>query len=207
MFNAIIDFISQYISYWPFVAFFALVLAGVNIPISEDAIIVLSAGFAQADHSLTLPNYVAIYFGIIISDMISYWFGRLLSKGVLKIKFFQKKLTPENINWVSRHLEQHGYITFQVCRFIPFGVRNALFMGSGFVGLPFRKFIFFDFLAALVSSSVLYFLVYFIGKTANTTLKIVGIVLLALLAIGILMAAKRLKHEVNTESSDWNGED
>ena len=182
----IIAFITSYVSYWPVVCFFALLLAGFNLPISEDAMIILSATFVQADKSLLIPTYLALYAGIFLSDIESYFMGKLLSKGVLKFKFLQKKLTPKNVEWVSSHLDKHGFLTFIVCRFIPFGVRNMLFMGSGFVGLKLTSFLLFDSIAAVISSATLFSLIYFIGEAAQKNFRLVGIILFIILVAVIL---------------------
>lgn len=189
--DQILAFISSYISYWPLVCFIALLLAGFNFPISEDALIILSAAFVHADKKLLLPTYLALYFGIFLSDIESYFVGKLISKGVLKIKFLQKKLTPENIQWVSSHLDRHGLLTFIVCRFIPFGVRNILFMGSGFVGLKLTSFMLFDSIAAIISSGTLFLLVYFIGEMVQDGYRLFGIILFAILIIFILVLVIR----------------
>ena len=76
----IIAFITSYVPYWPVVCFFALLLAGFNLPVSEDAMIILSATFVQADKSLLIPTYIALYAGIVLSDVESYFIGKLLGK-------------------------------------------------------------------------------------------------------------------------------
>ena len=200
--NAIIAFISQYVSYWPLVIFGALFLAGFNLPISEDALIILSATFAQKDSSILIPNYIAIYSGIIVADIIVYWTGRLLGMGILKIKFLQKRLTPQRIQWVANHLKKHGLKTFIICRFIPFGVRNVLFLGSGFVELPFKKFIAYNSIAALLSSSTLYWLVYFIGETASTTLKIIGISFFLILITSLIIIGVKISRETRVKKEE-----
>lgn len=185
--EAILEFISSFISYWPAAVFTLLILAGFNLPISEDALIILSAAMVHQNESLMLPTYIALYCGIFLSDLIVFTLGRLLSKGVLKLKFLQKKLTPERLQWVSSRLENHGFATFITCRFIPFGVRNALFLSSGFVGLKVSKFVLFDSVAALISSSTLFFLVYFLGQIAEKSLKLAGFILFGALVIGVIV--------------------
>jgi membrane protein DedA with SNARE-associated domain len=197
--NSIVSFISQYVSYWPLVAFGALLLSGLNLPISEDAIIILSATFAQTDSSILLPNYIAIYSGIFLADIIVYCTGKLLGMGILKIKVLQKRLTPERINWVSSHLEKHGLKTFILCRFIPFGVRSMLFMGSGFVKLPFKKFLFYNSIAGFISSSTLYWLVYFIGEVATSKIKIIGIIAFICVITGFIIAGIKVNKETKKQ--------
>lgn len=185
--DSIISFISAYVSYWPLAVFVALILAGLNLPVSEDALIILSAAMVHENKNLLIPTYLALYFGIVISDMMVFFIGRLLSKGFLQFKFLKKKLTPEKMEWISAHLEKHGLLTFITCRFIPFGVRNGLFMGSGFVGLPYIKFVCFDTIAAFISSITLFTLVYFIGNAASNIFSTLGIVLFIILVVFILV--------------------
>ncbi|MBO4704724.1 MAG: DedA family protein [Spirochaetaceae bacterium] len=179
--ESIITFFSSYFTYWPLVCFFALLLAGLNLPISEDVLIVMSALIAYEDHSQLIPNYLGLYAGIYGSDIISYWMGRLLGEGVLKFKFITKALSPSKREFLSKKLEKHGFLTFIVVRFIPFGMRNALFMTSGLTKLPFPKFLLFDGIAAIISSMTLYSLVLFIGESAKEGFKIVGIILFIIL--------------------------
>lgn len=189
--NSILAFFNTYISYWPITVFLALLLAGFNLPISEDAMIILSATIVHEDKKLLIPTYIGLYLGILISDIISYFIGRLISKGFLQIKFLRKKLTPENIKWVSDHLDNHGFLTFIVCRFIPFGIRNMLFMGSGFVHLKFHKFILFDSIAAFISCTTLFTLVYFIGEVVGEPFRILGVILLIILLVVLILGIRK----------------
>lgn len=189
--EAILSFISTYISYWPLVCFLALLLAGFNIPISEDIMIIMSAIISANDRSFLLPNYLGLYFGIYISDLISYWFGRLVGGGLVSIKFFAKRLTPARIQKISGQLERHGFLTYVVTRFIPFGVRNTLFMTSGLIHVDFLKFMLYDAIAAFISSSTLYWLVFYLGESAANNYKTVGIILFCILIIVIAVSIVR----------------
>ena len=179
--DSILAFVSNYFTYWPLVCFFALLLAGFNLPISEDVLIVMSALIAYEDRSQLIPNYIGVYAGAYVSDIISYWLGRFLGNGMLKFKFIEKALTPKKMEFLSKKLEKHGFLTFVVTRFIPFGMRNALFMTSGFTKLPFPKFLLFDGIAAIISSMTLYSLVLFIGESAKEGFRVVGIILFIIL--------------------------
>ena len=161
MLNSLVNFFTAHIPYWPLVCFSLLILAGFNLPVSEDAVIVLSAGVTLSDSSLVIPTWISLYLGIFISDIMVYWWGYFLSKGMFRFKKIRKKLTENKIRLVAKTLDDYGFRTFIVCRFIPFGVRNTLWMSSGFVGLPFKKFLLYDSIAALVSCSTLYALIIF----------------------------------------------
>lgn len=191
--DAILVFISTYIHYWPLVCFCALLLAGFNIPISEDVMIVMSALLSAHDGKMLIANYIGLYAGIYASDLISYWFGRILGSGLLNLKFIKKKLTPRRIQKITNQLDKHGFLTFIVTRFIPFGVRNTLFMTSGMVHFSFAKFMLFDAIAAVISSSTLYFLVFYIGEVAADNLRILGYILFTLLVIAVIVLF--IRHE------------
>lgn len=181
MLDSMVNLFTAYVSYWPLACFIILVLAGCNVPVSEDALIIFSAGIAFTDRTLIIPNYLALIAGIYASDVISYFIGRLLSKGMRQIQFFRKKLTPKKIRLVSKTLDDYGFRTFIVCRFIPFGVRNTLFLCSGFVKLPIKSFILYDFIAGLISCTTLYSLVLFMGHKADIGYKIAGVILFILM--------------------------
>ena len=56
MLNSLVNFFTAHIPYWPLVCFSLLILAGFNLPVSEDAVIVLSAGVTLSDSSLVIPS-------------------------------------------------------------------------------------------------------------------------------------------------------
>lgn len=191
--DLLISYLTAHISYWPLVAFLVLIPAGFNLPISEDAVIILSAAVAQANHKILFPTYAGLFAGIFLSDIICYYFGRVASKGVLKVRKIRKNLTKERLSIIKQELNKNGFRTFIICRFIPFGVRNVLFTSSGFVHLGIKKFMLFDSIAVLISSSTLYFLVFAVGESASIWFKVIGITLFVLL-IGsmIFIVAKKI---------------
>lgn len=196
MLNALVDFFTAHIPYWPLVSFFLLLLAGLNLPVSEDAVVILSAGVAFADESLIVPNWIALYLGIFISDIMVYWLGYFISKGLFQVKKIRKKLTPQKVRLVAKTLDDYGFRTFILCRFIPFGVRNTLWLCSGLVALPFHKFILYDSIAALISCSTLYNLVLFLGNKVSIVYKIVGVVLfIVLVALAVFIAIRIIRKE------------
>ena len=117
------------------------------------------------------------------------------------------------MDFLSKKLEKHGFLTFIVTRFIPFGMRNALFMTSGFTMLPFPKFMLFDSIAAFLSSITLYSLVLFIGESAKEGFKIVGIVLFIVVwSVALFFIIKKIvdhkkKKKLASESVAENAQD
>ncbi|MCL2139046.1 MAG: phosphatidylserine decarboxylase [Treponema sp.] len=159
----IVVWLSQYVDFFPLAAFMGLMLAGINFPISEDIVIITGALICKSEPHLLIPTFIGIYLGVTLSDFVSYWIGTCIRKGALKFRFLTGLLSEKRLNKMAHYLNKYGIITFIICRFIPFGVRNTLFMTSGFSKLRFRRFMLYDLIAATISVSTLFFIVYFIN--------------------------------------------
>jgi len=169
--------LNQYIDYFPLVAFFGLLLAGLNLPVSEDLIIITGALLSYEKPSILVPSLISIFVGIIITDFFVYWIGGRARNGASKTVFFTKLVPQKALDKMYYYLDKYGIFTFIVCRFIPFGIRNTLFFTSGFFKLRFRIFIIYDIIAAFISMNTLFFLTYKFGDNARKPIKIAGIVL------------------------------
>jgi phosphatidylserine decarboxylase len=173
----------QYIDFFPLVALIALLLAGFSLPFSEDLIIIMGALLCHEDPTLLVPTLAAIYTGVIVSDFIAYKIGIMARKGTIRNKLLAALFTEKKLSRMHELMEKYGVFTFIVCRFIPFGVRNTLFMASGFFGLRLRVFALFDILAAMISVNTLFFLAYNLGDDVKHPVKVAGIILFILLIL------------------------
>ncbi|MDR0600526.1 MAG: phosphatidylserine decarboxylase [Treponema sp.] len=183
----IFTFLGHYIQFYPLAALAGLLLAGFNIPVSEDLVIITGALVSRREAGLLVPSLLAIYAGVIISDFTAYYLGVLVRKGAVRLKFAAAPLSPQNLERVRRRLEKRGALTFILCRFIPLGVRNILFMASGFLGLPPRRFALYDITAALISTNTLFFLTYRFGAGVRDPFRAAGMVLFVLLGLALLV--------------------
>lgn len=150
-------------AYW--IIFLLLMLAGLNFPISED--ILLVTGGAIASSCIPEDTYFLftwIYLGCWISAWEVYWIGRLLGPKLYKVPWFSRFINPERVEKLHHTYERFGVFTFMVGRFIPGGVRNALFMSSGLCKMHFLKFILRDGFACLISSTTLFSIGYVFGQ-------------------------------------------
>jgi membrane protein DedA with SNARE-associated domain len=173
--------ISQYTEYFPIAAFILLILAGLNIPFSEDLIIITGALICRGDPSQLIPTLAAIYFGVLISDYFPYIMGKYIHKGAIKLRFVTLLFSQKRLDKMHYYLEKYGIFTFIVCRFVPFGVRNTLFLSAGFSGLRLRRFAIYDLTAASISITTLFSLVYHFGESIEKPFQIVGAALFVLL--------------------------
>jgi membrane protein DedA with SNARE-associated domain len=185
-----IAWISQYTEFYPLAAFILLMLAGLNVPISEDLVIITGALICHADPSVLIPTFAAIYIGIAISDYFPYFLGKYIRKGTVKSSFITILFPQKRLEKMQYYLEKFGIFTFIVGRFIPFGVRNTLFFSSGFIGLRIKRFAIYDIVAATISVTTLFSLVYIFGDEIEKPFHVIGkilfiMVLSTLVFIGI----------------------
>lgn len=205
----IAEFITRHAHYAHWYLFGALLLAGFNIPFSADVLILIAALLAAT----VVPENTGLLFGSVLigcylSAMCAYWVGRVLGSHLHKVKFFSKLLPLDRMNKIKRFYEKHGIWTLLLGRFIPFGVRNCIFMSSGISKLSFGKFILLDALACSLWCSVLFFLFYSIGHNFQAlwqTLKAFNLFIFAgfsVTVIGIIWYKIRKNARLNRISVD-----
>jgi len=191
-------------SHW--IIFCLLLLAGLNIPISEDALLIAGGVIA----STCIPNetiflFSWLYCGCILAAWETYWIGRLFGPKLYDIKWFERIVTPQRIKKLNAYYEKFGILTFMVIRFCPGGVRNALFLTSGLCKMPFWKFILRDGFSASISATLIFSLGYYFGANYQIIVQhmhtyghIVLAVILVIILIGSLYFWRRSKANKNT---------
>lgn len=189
----------------PFIIGGALLLAGFNLPVSEDLMIFISAILAAKNPDYLFPLYAGLFAGAYLSDLIAYGLGRYLGPQLFKIKFFASMVTQERLDQVSHYFNKYGIGVLIVGRFIPFGVRNALFISSGLSKASFPKFAFADFVATIISVSTYFYLYYSFGETMIAIVKkgnviIFSVFILAVLGIWVKKREKK-DHEQEVKTS------
>jgi len=200
----IIALLNQYIDYFPLVALGCLLLAGLNLPASEDLIIITGALLCHKKPSLLPATLAAIFTGIFATDIFVYWVGTKVRKGTGKSKFFTRLIPEKTMDKWHNYLDKYGILTFIVGRFIPFGFRNTLFFTSGFFNLKFRSFVIYDVIAGLISVNTLFFLAYRFGEVVKRPIKIAGIILFialisAIISVVVGMLVKKYRRKKNRE--------
>lgn len=161
----LLGFICAYADQAHYIFFGLFLLAGVYMPISEDLLLLTGGALVSRcipDQYLHL--YTWMFFGCWVSGWEAYWLGRWLGPKLYELPFFKHVVTKQRIDKLHRYYEKFGIWTFIVGRFIPGGVRNALFITSGMGKMPFFLFTLRDFIASLISTNVVFYLGYTFGK-------------------------------------------
>lgn len=195
--EALTPFIEANIQYAHLIIFGALLLAGLNIPVSEDAMLFISAILA-ASHKDYLPHlFIGVYMGAYLSDLICYSLGRFLGPKLFEIRFFAKMVSQERIDKIHTFYEKYGIVTLLIGRFIPFGVRNGLFLTAGLGQMNFVKFALSDLTACTISTITFFSLYYHYGSAVIEYVKEGNIVVFSIAAIGLLgyLIVKRRKEK------------
>lgn len=163
--DVILNFLALHGQHAHWIIFSLLLLAGINIPISEDLLLIVSGLIA---YTLPVEGALHLYFWVFLGCYLSaweaYWLGRLLGTKLVGHRWFSRWLSWENVGRLQQFYARHGLWTFLIGRFIPFGVRNCLFFSSGLGHMPFGKFILRDGIACLIASGTVFSLAYAFGK-------------------------------------------
>ena len=161
MFDSIKEFIISNESLAPWAIFFSIVLAGFNIPISIDLMLILVAVLSATNLShLKISLFFALFLGCCVSAWVSYCLGRFIGGKIIHKFFSESKLQK-----IKNYLTKYGTMTLFVGRFIPFGFRNCLFMVSGLSKLPFTKFVLVDSIACFTWCTAFFTLFYYLGES------------------------------------------
>ncbi len=179
--------IQENIQYAPLIIFGALLLAGFNIPVSEDAMLFISAVLASKNVEHLPQLFIAVYMGAYLSDLICYSLGRIFGPKLFEIKFFANMVPPERIEKIHTFYEKYGIVTLILGRFIPFGVRNGLFLTAGLGQMNFLKFSLSDLLACTISTIFFFTLYFHYGSTVIEYVKEGNMVIFSIAAIAAIV--------------------
>ncbi len=171
-----------------FISFGLLLLAGFNLPISEDIVFIISASIAA---TIVPENrymiFAGCFAGAYISDIIAHLLGRFAGRRILKMEFFKDRIPEEKINRIELYFKKYGGKTLFFGRFVPFGVRNMLFITAGIVKMDILKFLTVDLMALSVTSVILFSLGYSFGKNYRQIMPYVEKYKLVIFIIFILL--------------------
>jgi membrane-associated protein len=192
--ESVLALVQQHAELAPFVVFGLLVLAGFNLPISEDAMILGSALLASERPDLLPQLLLAVYAGAYLGDLICYTLGRRFGPALWRIPGFERLVPARYVLKLSTFYTRYGVWLLLVGRFVPFGVRNALLLTAGLGRMPFWRLALTDLVAATFSCGASFWLYFTYGQVVVEKIAQSQLALLAGAAcvIALFMARKRL---------------
>lgn len=170
----------------PWIIFPIMLLGGFNIPVSEDGMLFVAGVIAAKSPDKMWALFFAAYLGAFGADLICYSLGRFLGPKFFRIKLFANMVPPERLEKISNFYERYGVWTLIIGRFIPFGVRNGLFLAAGLSRMNALKFALSDLLAATISCGLYFTLFYNFGESVIGIVKRFNLVIFGLAVLFFL---------------------
>lgn len=147
--------------------FVLLLISGIGVPLPEDITLVTAGilvGQGYADIHIML---LVTMLGVLIGDSSMYLLGYVKGVKILRVKWIKKILTAKRIGVMRRSFQQNATSFLFIARFLP-GLRAAIYLFAGLTHkVSYRKFIFIDFLASIISVPAWVYLGYFFGSNLH----------------------------------------
>lgn len=148
---------------WAYAIIFLLALLDALVPVVPSETSVITAGVVASSGDLSVPLIIlAAGGGALAGDNIAYLLGHRYGRRI-EARFFSGDRGRKQIQWAERQLAQRGGELIVIGRFIP-GGRTAIALSAGTLRYPWRRFVLFDVLAALIWAAYATLLGYFGGR-------------------------------------------
>jgi membrane protein DedA with SNARE-associated domain len=177
-------------SYFGIVLF--LVLTGCGLPLPEEVAIILAGVLSAQGHLLAVPALIACLIGALLGDSIIYAIGHRWGHSLLSYHpRLAKLLGAEREKRFEDAIEQHALKVMMLSRFLV-GVRAPVYLATGVVRLPFRRFLLYDLICASLVVGLFFGLSYLFGDhvarwVRDAELKVTLVVLAIVLVTGLLL--------------------
>jgi membrane protein DedA with SNARE-associated domain len=190
MFNHFTQLVAH-ASGWAYGIVFLLAFLDSLVPIVPSETAVITAGVVASGGDLSVPLVIlAAAGGAFLGDNAAYLVGHLAGERFVG-RFFRSEKSHRRIEWAERQLQERGAILIIGARFIP-GGRTAVTLSAGLLAYPWRRFVFFDAIAAFVWATYATMLGYFGGRAfEHSTWKGLVLALGLAFAVGALIEGGR----------------
>jgi membrane protein DedA with SNARE-associated domain len=192
-----LQWLTVHASYAHYILFGLLMVSGFSLPVSEELMLIVAGVLASSiipEHTIHL--FLAVFLGCYFSDWIAYWLGRILGDKLYRVRWLSFAFSEKRILKLKSFYEKHGTLALMLGRFIPFGVRNGIFMTAGVGKMHFGKFALIDGIGCFLFSCLLFSLAYSFGQnyeTLRSLIDVSNIILFALFLSSIVALLIYLK--------------
>jgi membrane protein DedA with SNARE-associated domain len=192
--DRLLDFLLNFHGPTPYFVIFGILMGcGVGLPLPEDIILLTSGLLAYYGLTNVWLTMVVGLLGVTLGDTLIFWLGSHYGRRLTKKWFFHKLLPDDRLLAVSRRFKRRGNRLIFAARFMP-GLRAPIFFSAGTLHLPYRVFLFYDGMAALVSVPLIIGAVYYFGDNLDQVVQAIqkfehGIVLV-IAALMMIMFGK-----------------
>jgi membrane protein DedA with SNARE-associated domain len=131
--------------------FFAFVISGIGLHLSEDLILIPAGWLAANDPRFFWELALAAYAGIVLGDLGWFLMCRTFGTRLVHSKFFKRMLHPRRLLEVKHQIDQRGVMVLIAARFIP-GTRTPVITMCGVLHMATWKFILVEATCVLVTA-------------------------------------------------------
>jgi membrane-associated protein len=190
---------------WPYVIVFAVVALDGVLMVLPGETVVITASVLAAHGSLSVwVVLTATLLGVVVGDSASYLLGTSSLGRRARLALFRGERGERRVAWARRQLEERGAYLVIGIRPIP-GARTAVTLAAGMLGMPFRRFLAADAVAAVIWGGNEVVLGYAGGSTFEDSLwkpLVAGLALAALLsAVSRVVYSRRGRREPGPEAA------
>ena len=161
LFDVLRKYFAEY-GYWTVAA--VLLLENAGIPLPGETTLLFAAALAFSHHHLTLGGIIVV--GVIsctLGDNIGYWIGYRGGRPLLERQRRIFHVSQQHLERGERFFLRFGSFTIFFARFV-FGLRVIAGPLAGVLKMPWKKFLLFNFLGALVWVALIACVGYFFGS-------------------------------------------
>lgn len=157
-------------AWWAYPLILAFCTFDAIVPALPSETALLTGGILAADGSMMLGWVITMgALGAFLGDNLAYWIGRS-AEGRARRWITRGEKGRHRLEWAHRELDRHGGSLVIVARFIP-GGRTATTVACGVLRFPYRQFLVFDAVGAVLWACLNTLIGYLGGQTfADNTL-------------------------------------
>lgn len=148
-------------SWWAYPLLLGFCTFDAILPVLPGETALITGGILAANGAMVLGWVIAMgAVGAFVGDNLAYWIGRS-AEGWARRWITRGEKGERRLEWAHRELDRHGGSLVIAARFVP-GGRTAMTVACGVLDFPYRQFLAFDAIGAVV------------WATVNTMIGIVG---------------------------------
>lgn len=157
--------------YGPVSVFFAFIISGVGLHLSEDLILIpagfLAAGEPHNPVGLFWEFALWAYLGIVLGDAGWFWMCRTFGTRFLHSRWFKRLMHPRRLLEIKHQMDRRGAWVLLAARFIP-GTRTPVITMGGLLHMSWAKFLLVELTCVLASVPLQMAIGWFAAKAASS---------------------------------------
>lgn len=157
--------------YGPISVFFAFIISGVGLHLSEDLILIPAGYIAAGDPAKPVRLFWEFafwaYLGIVIGDSGWFWMCGTFGTRFLHSRWFKRFMHPRRLLEIKHQIDKRGAVVLLAARFIP-GTRTPVITMGGLMHMSWWSFLAVELSCVLVSAPLQMAVGWFAAKAVSS---------------------------------------